>query len=133
MPAGLAAMQQPPGGSIASSHRRRKHCQQPQASAKTRKVLKNMKGMHTMKHIASARKTIKGFRKMLQAQAMTLTRSACLNDLLGVRLMRCQWHRTEEKKKEAEAAWPSVVAEKEENGGSYARADFLSFYADLAW
>ena len=110
-------MQQPPCGSIASSHSRRKHCQQPQASATTRKALKNMKGMQTMKHIASARKTIKGFKKMLQAQAMTLTTSACLNDLLGVRLMRYQWFRTEEKK-----------AEK-----AKARADFLGFYAGMAW
>ena len=110
-------MQQPPGGSITVSHSRRKHCQQPQASAKTRKALKNMKGMQTMKHIASARKTIKGFKKMLQAQAMTLTTRACLNDLLGVRLMRYQWFKTEEKK-----------AEK-----AKARADFLGFYAGMAW
>ena len=110
-------MQQPPGGSIASSHSRRKHCQQPQASAKTRKALKNMKGMQVMKHIASARETITGFRKMLQAHAYTLTTSSCLRNNLGIRLMRYQWFRTEEKK-----------AEK-----AKARADFLGFYAGVAW
>jgi len=76
-----------------------------------------MKGMQTMKHIASARKTIKGFKKMLHEYAETLTTSICFTDGLGVRCMRYQWHRTEEKK-----------AEK-----AKARADFLGFYADLAW
>ena len=107
----------PPGGSIASSHRRRKHCQQPQASAKTRKALKNMKGMQAMKHIDSARKIIKGFQKMLRAQAAPLTTSTCLNNCKGIRLMRYQWLRWEEKK-----------AEK-----ANARDEFMGFYAGVAW
>jgi hypothetical protein len=132
-PAELAAMRwqwRQPDGSIGGSHSRRKHRQQPQASAKTRKVLKNMKRMQTMKHIASAKKTIKGFKKMLHKYAETLTSSTCLNDGMGVRWMRYQWHRTEEKKMEAAKG---VVAEKAENDGSSARADFIGFYADLAW
>jgi hypothetical protein len=137
-PAELAAMRwqwREPDGSIGGSHSRRKHRQQPQASAKTRKVLKNMKRMQAIKHTFSALKTIKGFKKQLpqtikafkkqlheyfknqlHEYAETLTSSIHFNDGLGTRFMRFQWQRTEEKK--AEKAKVS---------------DFLGFYADLAW
>jgi hypothetical protein len=119
-PAELAAMRwqwRQPDGSIGGSHSRRKHRQQPQASAKTRKVLKNMKRMQAIKHTFSALKTIKGFKKQLHEYAETLTRSIHFTDGLGTRCMRYQWHKTEEKK-----------AEKAKE-----RGDFLGFYADLAW
>jgi hypothetical protein len=137
-PAELAAMRwqwREPDGSIGGSHSRRKHRQQPQASAKTRKVLKNMKRMQAIKHTFSALKTIKGFKKQLpqtikafkkqlheyfknqlHEYAETLTRSIHFNDGLGTRFMRYQWQKTEEKK-----------AEKAKD------SDFLGFYADLAW
>ena len=86
-----------------SSHRRRKHCHRrrlPPVSAKTLKALKSMKHMQAMKYIASARKTIKGIRKTLQAHAVKLTRSSSLRCNLGYRMMRYQWLNTEEKKAE---------------------------------
>ena len=118
-PAELAAMRwqwRQPDGSIGGSHRRRKHRQQPQASANTRKVLQNMKRMQAIKHTFSALKTIKGFKKQLHEYADTLTRSLHFTDGFGVRCMRYQWHRTEEKKAEKATA----------------RGDFLGVYSDLA-